>query len=243
MLTSDSIVLKNQIDISDLFIFDFDGTLVNLEFLNYEALRHVTDKYISSDVDLNIYKEVATGTKSSTGIKKIFEIIGKDKNIDIEEFDYHLLAEEHRKYKRIFIQNDFDKYVKLVERADIFVEMLHGMGKKLGIASASAREFIERLLDHYKILKYFDYIVSANDVKLSKPNPESFNKVIEYFGTDKKKSIAFEDSKNGLRSAKGSGIFTVGVVCPGWNEEYVYDLSDYVIDDFSICVELMNTNI
>ena len=44
---------------------------------------------------------------------------------------------------------------------------------------------------------------------------------------------SFEDSFFGLQSAKGAGIFTIGILNRGWNDDFVYQLSDFVIDDYN----------
>ena len=47
--------------------------------------------------------------------------------------------------------------------------------------------------------------------------------------------VAFEDSF-GLQSAKGAGIFTIGILNSGWNDDFVYQLSDFVIDDYRVLI-------
>jgi HAD superfamily hydrolase (TIGR01509 family) len=233
-------LLKQQLINSELIIFDFDGTLVDLEHLNYDSLVKVVQRYLNEGVDLDMYRSIAAGTKSILGIQNVFNEISKRSGKDVSQYDYQLLSEEFREYKRAALLSDPDEFSRLVKRADIFIPMMKEMGKRIAMASASSKEFIERLLDHYKLLKYFDHIVADQDVVLPKPSSEPYEKVIDHFNEVRSQVTVFEDSKNGIRSAKGAGLYTVGILCPGWNDEFVYDLADVVIDDYSVCVELMN---
>ncbi len=239
-MTSDLIALKDQLVNADLLIFDFDGTLVDLEGLNYSSLKKVVSDHLNEEVDLSMYRDIFAGTKSTVGIEKIFQEISKDRNIDIEGYDYYLLSEEFREHKREALLDSPSKFSKLVGRADTFVPMMKEKGKLISVVSASAKEFIERLLHHYNILSYFDHIVASEDVVLPKPHPEPYEKALSYFKINRRNVVAFEDSRNGIRSAKAAGLYTVGILCKGWNDDYVYDLADVVVDDYSTCIEVLN---
>jgi len=66
-----------------------------------------------------------------------------------------------------------------------------------------------------------------------KPAPDGFIKGVEYLGLKVDECIAFEDSFYGLQSAKGAGLFTIGVLNRGWNDDFVYQLADFVIESYT----------
>ena len=53
-------------------------------------------------------------------------------------------------------------------------------------------------------------MISGDLLKHSKPDPEIYNLVTKKMGLDKKELMIIEDSVNGIRAGKASGIFTVG---------------------------------
>lgn len=59
-----------------------------------------------------------------------------------------------------------------------------------------------------------------------------FLKGVNYTELDIEECMAFEDSLFGLMSAKGADLYTVGILNDGWNDEFVYDLADVVIEDY-----------
>lgn len=77
---------------------------------------------------------------------------------------------------------------------------------KIALASSSFRNKVNKYLNKIKLYDKFDYIVCGEDVDNVKPYPDIYNKICNYFATDKNNIIILEDSKNGLLSAKNSGI-------------------------------------
>lgn len=102
-----------------------------------------------------------------------------------------------------------------------------------GILVDTERIFIEDIIiESTKIYDYFDYIISGENLKESKPNPEIFLSVMDYFNLDFSKTVVFEDSLNGLKAAKKSKAFTVFIPdIIGVNKEN-YNYFDIKYDDF-----------
>jgi beta-phosphoglucomutase-like phosphatase (HAD superfamily) len=75
-----------------------------------------------------------------------------------------------------------------------------------------------------------DYSLSNEDVSLPKPSPEIYNKVINYFETNKDNTVIFEDSPVGLAAAYASGA----------SVEPVINRSDIFFDRILRVVEELN---
>ena len=67
--------------------------------------------------------------------------------------------------------------------------------------------FFDRLVG---IASYFEVIVSGDDVRYSKPNPEIFAKVAAWYELPAEQFCVIEDSTNGVAAAKGAGMHCVG---------------------------------
>lgn len=70
---------------------------------------------------------------------------------------------------------------------------------------------IEILLEHAGIREKFSDIISAEDVKWAKPDPEIFVIAADRLGIDGADGLILEDSKNGILAAEGAGIPVVMV--------------------------------
>ena len=232
-------VLQQQIDGSRLIAFDFDGTLVDLEGVNYGALQKLARKYLGYTVELEDYRNYAAGTRSSVGIQNSFERLAEIHDFELEQFNYKQLQQEYRQYKREYLSKEPLKYAKLIDGAKPFLELLQSQDKHIAIGSASSREFIEKLLRLFEIYDYFELIVPTEDVTLSKPDPETYDLVVEHFRIPRAEVTSFEDSKNGLRSAKAAGLFVIGIHNEGWNDDFVHTLSDIVVDDYNEVLRLI----
>ena len=104
--------------------------------------------------------------------------------------------------------------------------------KKKIIVTSSRKDFVEYILKYFDIYKYFDKVIDRFDVVRGKPDSEGYFKGMKYLGYTEDECVVFEDSFFGLQSAKGTGIFTIGILNKGWNDDFVYQLSDFVIEDY-----------
>ena len=88
------------------------------------------------------------------------------------------------------------------------------MGLKIGLASSSTSDWIERHLEDRGLLPYFDAIATRDEVSMVKPDPELYLKVIAKLDSNPIHTLAIEDSVNGLAAAKAAGLWCVVVPNP-----------------------------
>ena len=220
------ILLRQKINSSRLVIFDFDGTLVNLEELNFKAFQTVVFDHIGEKLTKKLYAEHIAGTRSKRGLMKIF------KYFEEEVYDFNLLVTEFRDIKEEYIDEDIQKYTTPIGNMAIFLWKLRRLNKTLALGTASSQRFARRILEFYEVFDLFDHTVFAEDVVHGKPNPEVFDKLIQESGQIPRDTIIFEDSLNGLKAAKLSGGYVIGIHNSGWNDDYVFENADTVIEDY-----------
>lgn len=92
-----------------------------------------------------------------------------------------------------------------------YVQRAREIGLKLGVASSARAEWVVPLLRHYELDACFDVVVTADDVAVVKPDPELFRVAVSKLGVQAPRTIAVEDSVNGMRSAIGAGLVCVVV--------------------------------
>jgi len=83
---------------------------------------------------------------------------------------------------------------------------------RIGLASSGTEEYIGIVLDKFKIRRYFNVIVSGDDVKVGKPNPRIYTLAAEKLGIAPGRCIVLEDAKNGVEAAKAAGCKCIGVI-------------------------------
>jgi beta-phosphoglucomutase len=96
-----------------------------------------------------------------------------------------------------FCTPDYSKILMLQE--------LKRQGLLLGCVSNSIRETLHLMLRSARIYDYFDIIISNEDVKKPKPDPEGYLTSFKHLGVTANESIIVEDSPHGIEAAKASG--------------------------------------
>lgn len=220
-----------QIKETNTLIFDMDGTLVDLENLNYTSFKKVVEEELGISYTQEDYQTYMSGAGSHNGFNSFCN--AKGITTDVEE-----LITKFRGYKREILKSRFFEVVKLKEGAVEFLNKAKEKGYKLGLATSSADEFAKLVTKNFKIYDMFSVFLTAKDIEKNKPDPEIFNKAIMLLNSEKDKTIVFEDSKNGILAAKRSGMYTVGVHTPGLNDNYVKD-TNYVIKSYFEIIDLI----
>lgn len=113
--------------------------------------------------------------------------------------------------------------------------MLVSDNKNIAICSGSTRTEIDIALSKIEsgsLKKYFNTIISADDVSEGKPSPEGYLKTAKQLGLNPKQCVAIEDSSNGIKAAKAANMQAIAFLPEGMNHEK-YSCSDYVVHSFN----------
>jgi len=92
-----------------------------------------------------------------------------------------------------------------------FLERLREGGVPTAIGSSTHRANIETIFAITGLARYFDHVVSAEDVTEGKPNPEVFLLGAEKIKRAPGRCIVFEDALAGLQAAMAAGMSAVAV--------------------------------
>src|SRR4030095_9932085 len=163
------------------FLFDMNGTMINDMQYHISAWHRILNE-LGANISLEKMKEECYG-KNHELIERILP-----ERFSEEEKD-RMSLEKERQY-----QQDFRPHFRLVNGLERFLGESYEAGIKLGIGSAAIRSNIDFVLDGLNIRKYFDAIVTADDVIRSKPDPETWLKCAEIVGLTHSDCIVFEDS-------------------------------------------------
>ncbi|HSO58112.1 MAG TPA: HAD family hydrolase [Paenisporosarcina sp.] len=173
-------------------IFDFDGLIIDTETIWYEAYK---DALLQHEVNLTIEQfSLVIGTDDTVLDKYILDNIKEPSTIsEIRELASNLF---HEKIGQPILRDGVEDYLIAAKEA----------GLKIGLASSSKREWVERYLTQLHILPYFEVIKTRDDVTTVKPDPELYVQAINALGVKPEEAVAFEDSLNGLKAALAAGL-------------------------------------
>ena len=95
----------------------------------------------------------------------------------------------------------------LMEGYHDIISSISSDGRRIGLVSASRRDWVDMVLDRFELHGYFDIVVSADDVDgPSKPDPTTYLRAAESVGVEPERAVAVEDSPHGIAAAVGAGM-------------------------------------
>ena len=174
-------------------ITDFDGTLVDTMKANMAAYTEAFEEsgYVFSD---KLYAK-AFGLR----FDDMCNVLGVTENKTVRDKIRTLKSEVYPKYFDLIKVNK---------------ELLHFIASvpdvKVAIATTAAKKNFYNVMRHVLPGVTVDVIVTGEDVKNGKPDPEVYNIAKEKLGvTDNSEVIVFEDSEVGIKAANNAGIVNV----------------------------------
>jgi HAD superfamily hydrolase (TIGR01509 family) len=154
----------------------------------------------------------------------------------ITDVDGYTAVKVYREKKEKALQERFFEVVTVKPGLELFLEKLKELGKKLAIATSTSRHFAELILDKSGLRQYFDTLVAIEDVQKTKPAPDIFLEALKRLGGVKSETVIFEDSVNGVESAKNSGIEYIVVHTKNNNDVLAKQENEVIFDYISLKV-------
>lgn len=168
-----------------LAIFDMDGVLVN----TLPMLEGVYGKFLDS--------------YGCRGSRKEFSRLNGYTIREIVEYlkPLHGLQPETEELLAVYLGliDSSMRDAKLSEGAKETLAFLKEQGCSIGVASSASRKYITTMFEAHGIEKYFDFIVSGDDVKKAKPSTEIYERAAGM--CEFERCYIIEDSDNGLKAA------------------------------------------
>lgn len=120
------------------------------------------------------------------------------------------------------------------------LDVLEERGIPRIVASSSPREIILQNLSTTGAGRYFTQVVCGADVEHSKPAPDIFLLAASRLGVDIRRCLVLEDSFNGLRAARAAGAVSVMVPDLRPYGPEVAPYVDYLKQDLSQVIDLLD---
>ena len=189
----------------ELFLFDFDGLLVNTEELHKAAYDEMLKRRgFALAWDFAQYATVAH--KSTEAFSSaVYAALPK---LQEDEPDWNVLREE----KVAIYGGMIEKKVALMPGVKEFLEAIEG--KRKVVVTNSPGNQAMKIQKKIPELAAIDAWVTREDYKNAKPAPDGYLHALSLFPG--KKAIAFEDTEKGLRAIEAAGIEPVLILPPNY---------------------------
>ncbi|GAB1451816.1 fructose-1-phosphate/6-phosphogluconate phosphatase [Draconibacterium sp.] len=177
-------------------IFDLDGTVSDSLPVHLETWNRIGDKY-GFIFDPNILHEM-TGRPTIEFAERV-----------VEQYNLSEKPEKLVKMK----QESFWGLAHLLKPIDEIVAIVKANYGKMPmtVGTGASRKSAEVQLKELNLEKYFDAIVSADDVTKHKPEPETFLECARLMGVEPRFCQVFEDGDLGISAAKKAGMVVTDV--------------------------------
>jgi HAD superfamily hydrolase (TIGR01509 family) len=184
-------------------IFDMDGVLIDAKDWHFESLNKALALFgysISRFDHLVTYDGLPT--------KKKLEMLSLERGLPAQLHEFINQLKQDYTLEMIFTR------CKPVFQHEYALARLHAEGYRLAVASNSIRATVELMMDRAALKPYLDLLLSNQDVKKAKPDPEMYTIAIQRLGLQPRQCLIVEDNQNGIRAAEAAGahVMVVGNV-------------------------------
>ncbi len=210
-------------------IFDQDGVIIDSERDGHRVAfnRAFKDFGYNIEWDIDTYYELLQITGGKERLLHYFHTQGFGKKIEPGK-EYELIKNLHKRKTEIFIA--LLESGKIPLRSGIKRIMKEAMDKKLKLGIITASNERVACTIAYKMLKdiKFDFLFAGDIVSKKKPNPEIYLLVLNKTKIKPEEIIIFDDSRNGVFTAKDLGLNVVAIT-NAYTERENFSEADIVI--------------
>ncbi|MED4402813.1 pyrophosphatase PpaX [Metabacillus fastidiosus] len=198
-------------------LFDLDGTLVDTNELIIQSFLHTLNNYYPDK-----YKR-----------EDVLPFMGPTLHETFGGMDVERVEEMITMYRK-FNHENHDVLVKEFDTVFETVKTLHEKGYKLGIVTTKIRSTVTMGLALTKLDQFFDVVVTIDDVKNAKPDPEPLLLALEQLGSSPDEAIMVGDNSHDIEGGKNAGTKTAAVAWSAKGRDFIESFHpDYMLEKMS----------
>jgi pyrophosphatase PpaX len=183
-------------------LFDLDGTLIDSGQMILASFRHATRTVLSREI---ADEELVAATGGAT----IYD--------QMRAFDRDRVDELVRAYREH--NEPLHDELAAFDGVEDLLAQLSREGRRLGVVTSKRRKTVDLAFCVLPIEGFFDAIVTADEVKRAKPDPEPVLVALERLGAASDDAAFVGDSPFDVGAGKAAGIYTVRVSWGGIHPE------------------------
>jgi len=200
----------------DCFIFDMDGTVSDTNRLIYDSFNYIARKYRGREYSEGEITKMFGPPEEDA----LLAVVGKDV-IDRAMADYlAFYRSQHRTLARLHAGIE-DALARLKKR-----------GKKIALFTGKGKHTTTISLEEFGIGRYFDFVVTGNDVLNHKPSGDGIRKILEHFHVHEERALMVGDSVGDVKAAHDAHVAVAAVLWDSYSKDQVMRMkSDYLFHD------------
>jgi HAD superfamily hydrolase (TIGR01509 family) len=175
-------------------VFDMDGVLIDAREWHYDALNRALKLF---GYEISRFDHLTT-----------FDGLPTRKKLEMLSITEGLPTELHRlinQLKQLYTMEIVHLRCKPVFAHEFALSALKARGKRLAVASNSIRKTVEVMMERASLTPYLDVMLSNEDVKAAKPDPEIYRLAMTRLEVTPAETLILEDNAHGIAAAKASG--------------------------------------
>lgn len=204
-----------------IFIFDFDGTLVDSMPTFTSVMLRILDE---------------RGIKYGGDIVKIITPLGYGGTAKYycETFGVKESPEELIAIMNSYAAPEYEMNVPIKPFVKDTLAELKRRGASLNVLTASPHAALDPCLKRLGLFELFDNVWSSDDFPSTKADPETYRLAAKRLGCDASDITFVDDNINAVRTAKAAGVCSIGIYDPS-GEDFIGEMkkdADHYVYNF-----------
>jgi pyrophosphatase PpaX len=197
-------------------VFDMDGTLTQTNQLIFDSFNYIAKKYAGKTY--TVPEIIAMfGPPEEEALLSIVS----PEQIDSVMKDYLSFYRKHH-----------NQLAQIYPGMENILSSIKESGKTLALFTGKGTPTATITLQEFHIEKYFDYVVTGNDVIKRKPSSEGLFKIMEHFALQPDELLMVGDSDTDVKAAHEAGVKIAAVVWDSYAKVKVLQMrTDFVFND------------
>lgn len=212
-------------------IFDLDGTVLLNEKVYAGAFGDVLGKYGVGRVEQEGGHPQIHGIGLEANWVLFKKRFGGLRDLSVARLVHETQDAYHNRLGEVEVRSGFfDLHKSLVDK-----------GVQIALATSNDWWLVGDELDDLGLHKYFNVLVTAEEVANLKPAPDIFWKAAEKLSVEPKVCVVIEDSKAGIEAAKEAGMVAVAILS-SFSRPKDFPRADWVVEGFEeVTPELLDS--
>lgn len=181
-----------------LFIFDFDGTLVDSKPIIEAGMAHTLD-LLGFPPDLREEWLKYVGLPVEEGIRRTFPL------------DETLTLEKVVASYRTFDHQGHEPLIRAFQGIPELIAELRGQGRPMAIATSKRNRGLRPTMGRLGWSDWFDPIITPDEVASGKPHPESLHQIMERTNREPEDCLMIGDTPFDIDMATAAGMPSLAV--------------------------------
>jgi beta-phosphoglucomutase len=209
-------------------LFDMDGVITDTMPIHLKAWQEAFRPCGISIDKMDVY------LREGMQPRAMAQEIAREKGVCLQDDDLDRIVAE----KTGIFDGEATANARTYEGVPETLRMLRNNGLRTALVTGSKASSADKVLRAAGVRELFEVIVTGDDTKKGKPDPDPYMKGIEKTGVERLDCVVVENAPLGIRSAKAAGVDYVIAIATTLEPSYLREADDIMesISDLEQCL-------